>query len=121
MVSGILSIILFAIVVFQSCAVGVVKAINKNKSTPGLAGIIVAILMLAGGISSIALKNSSKKAGSVSLALLFGIAAVVGFISHDSYKDLIVWSGWCLVNTVVSIFDLFLKSKKLKIDSLSNK
>ena len=54
LVSGILSIILFVFVSFQSCAAGVSNALEANGEASGSAGIIVAILMLAGGIVSIA-------------------------------------------------------------------
>ena len=52
LVSGILSIILFVFVSFQSCAAGVSNALEANGEASGSAGIIVAILMLAGGIVS---------------------------------------------------------------------
>ncbi len=56
LVSGILSIILFAVVMFQSCAAGVVNALEDNGGISGSVGVIVGILMLAGGIVSIATK-----------------------------------------------------------------
>ena len=48
LVSGILSIILFAVVMFQSCAAGVVNALEDNGGISGSVGVIVGILMLAG-------------------------------------------------------------------------
>ena len=57
LVSGILSIILFVFVSFQSCAAGVSNALEANGEASGSAGIIVAILMLAGGIVSIATRK----------------------------------------------------------------
>lgn len=61
LVSGILSIILFVFVSFQSCAAGVSNALEANGEASGSAGIIVAILMLAGGIVSIATRKSLGK------------------------------------------------------------
>ena len=46
LVSGILSIILFAVVMFQSCAAGVVNALEDNGGISGSVGVIVGILML---------------------------------------------------------------------------
>lgn len=43
LVSGILSIILFVFVSFQSCAAGVSNALEANGEASGSAGIIVAI------------------------------------------------------------------------------
>ena len=48
LVSGILSMILFVLVAFQSCAAGVSNALEANGEVSGSAGIIVAIHMLAG-------------------------------------------------------------------------
>ena len=80
LVSGILSMILFVIVTFQSCAAGVANSLEANGETSGSAGVFVAILMLAGGIVSVATRNSEKKGGNIALIVLFGLAALVGFI-----------------------------------------
>lgn len=45
LVSGILSIILFAVVMFQSCAAGVVNALEDNGGISGSVGVIVGILI----------------------------------------------------------------------------
>ena len=65
LVSGILSMILFVIVTFQSCAAGVANSLEANGETSGSAGVFVAILMLAGGIVSVATRNSEKKGGNI--------------------------------------------------------
>ena len=54
LVSGILSMVLFILVAFQSCAAGVSNALENNGEVSGSAGLIVAVLMLAGGIVSVA-------------------------------------------------------------------
>lgn len=63
LVSGILSCVLFVFVAFQSCAVGIGNTLAENGESSGSGGIIVAILMLSGGIVSIATRNSEKKGG----------------------------------------------------------
>lgn len=103
LVSGILSIILFGLVAFQSCAAGVANTLQENGEISGSAGIMVAILMLAGGIVSIASRNSEKKGGNIALIVLFGLAALVGFSSYGSYSDLAIWSGWCLINAALAV------------------
>jgi len=50
LISGILSMVLFLVVAFQSCAAGVANTLAENGEVSGSAGILVAILMLAGGI-----------------------------------------------------------------------
>ena len=101
LVSGILSMILFVIVTFQSCAAGVANSLEANGETSGSAGVFVAILMLAGGIVSVATRNSEKKGGNIALIVLFGLAALVGFTGFGSFSDLAIWSGWCLIKSFI--------------------
>ena len=75
LVSGILSIIFFALVAMQSCAVGVANTLEDSGEISGSAGILVAVLMLAGGIVSIATRGSEKRGGNIALLVLFGLAA----------------------------------------------
>lgn len=103
LVSGILSIILFVLVAFQSCAAGVANALEENGEVSGTAGIMVAIFMLAGGIVSIATRKGAGKGGNIALIILFGLAAIIGFSNYGSYSDLAIWSGWCLLNTILAI------------------
>lgn len=110
LVSGILSIILFVVVTFQSCAAGLVNTIEENGEVGGSAGIIVAIFMLAGGIVSIATRKGGK-GGNIALIILFGLAAVIGFAMAGSYSDLKIWAVWCLICAVLAIVAI-IKGKK---------
>ena len=106
LVSGILSIVLFVLVAFQSCAVGVSNTIMESEEVSGSAGIIVAILMLAGGIVSIATRNAAGKGGNIALIVLFGLAALIGFTNYGSFSDLAIWSGWCVINAILAIVEI---------------
>lgn len=106
LVSGILSIILFIIIEVQSCAAGVVNAIEENGGTSGSVGFVCGILILAGGIVSIASRKSSGKGGNIALIVLFGLAALFGFIGYGNYSDLAVWSVWALINAGIAIISI---------------
>lgn len=112
LVSGILSIIFFALVAMQSCAVGVANTLEDSGEVSGSAGILVAVLMLAGGIVSIATRASEKRGGNIALLVLFGLAALLGFSNYGSYSTLAIWSGWCLINAVLAVVALVLGSKQ---------
>ena len=114
LVSGILSIILFVVVSFQSCAAGVANALEANGESSGTAGIMVAIFMLAGGIVSIATRKSQGKGGNIALIILFGLAALIGFANYGSYSDLAIWSGWCLINAVLAVAAMITGKKASK-------
>lgn len=112
LVSGILSIIFFALVAMQSCAVGVANTLKDSGEVSGSAGILVAVLMLAGGIVSIATRGSEKRGSNIALLVLFGLAALLGFSNYGNYSDLAIWSGWCLINAVLAVVALVFGSKQ---------
>lgn len=110
LVSGILSIVLFALVALQSCAAGVSNALENNGESGGSAGIIVSIMLLAGGIVSIATRKGSK-GGNIAIIVLYGIGALVGFALAGSYADLNIWAGWCLICAVLAIVSIVKTNK----------
>lgn len=111
LVAGILSIVFFVFVAFQSCAAGVANTLSENGEVSGSAGILVAIFMLAGGIVSIATRKSTGKGGNIALIILFGLAALIGFANYGSYSDLAIWSGWCLINAVLAVVAMIIRKK----------
>lgn len=105
LVSGILSIILFFMVSFQSCAVGIGNTLSESGESSGSAGIIVSIMLLSGGIVSIATRNGGK-GGNIALIVLFGIATLFGYTLAGSFSDLNIWATWCLINVVLAVIAL---------------
>ena len=115
LVSGILSIILFMVIELQSCAAGVVNALEDNGGSSGSVGFICGILILAGGIVSIVSRKSTGKGGNIALIVLFGLAALFGFAGYGNYSDLVVWSVWALINAVLAVVSM-IKNKKVTIE-----
>ena len=110
LISGILSIVLFVFVSFQSCAAGISNTLEANGEVGGSAGIIVALLLLSGGIVSIATRNGGK-GGNIALIILYGLGALLGFALAGSYGDLKIWAGWCSVCAILAIVTLVKKPK----------
>lgn len=109
LVSGILSIVLTFFVLFQSCAAGVSNSLQNNGEVGGSAGVIVAIMLLTGGITSIVTRKGGR-GGSIAAAVIYGIGALLGFTMAGSYTDLMIWAGWCLICAVLAIAALVRKS-----------
>lgn len=109
LVSGILSMVLSIVIIFQSCAVGVLEAMGAAGSDSA-SGIIVAILLIAGGIVSVATRKGGK-GGNIAIICIYGVAAIIGFTAKV-YGDLIVWAVWCCVCVLMAVTAL-LKSKKV--------
>ncbi len=116
LVSGILSILLFALVTFQSCAAGIGNALSENGESSGSAGIFVAIMLLSGGIVSVATRKSPKKGGNIALIILFGLGSLLGFTMAGSYADLYIWAAWCLMNAILAIVSLIRGTKTQEQD-----
>lgn len=115
LVSGILSIVFAAFVMFQSSIAGIVNTIEDNGEASGSAGLIVALLMIAGGIVSIVAKNKTTKGIHIAFVILFVIAAIIGFANAGGiYKDLLVWSIWCCICAVIGIVGIVLKKRETK-------
>lgn len=120
LVAGILSMILFVFVTFQSCAAGVANTLEGNGEVSGSAGIIVAVLMLAGGIVTVVTRKSLKNGGNIALIVLFGLAALIGFANYGSYSDLAIWSGWCLINAAFAVVAIISNNRKKKESTTSD-
>ena len=101
-VSGILSIILCFFVIFQSFAAGLFNILSGNGQSSGTAGLIVAALLLVGGIVSIVTRDAISSIGNIVIMILFGGAAAVGYILAGAFSDLIIWSTWCLLCAVMA-------------------
>lgn len=111
LVSGILSVVLFLFVAFQSCAAGLGNALSENGEKSGSAGIFLAVLMLVGGIVSLSTRKEEGKGGNVALIIIFGLASAMGFSNAGSFKDLNIWAGWCLICAVMALISI-IKNKK---------
>lgn len=116
LVSGILSIVLSVFVLFQSGIAGIANTMSENGEIGGSGGLIVSILMLSGGIVSIATRKGGK-GGSISVFVIFLLAALLGFSTAGSYSDLMIWAGWCLICAVFSFLSIFVGGKKKEIEA----
>ncbi len=105
LVSGILSIVLSVFVVLQSGAAGMVNAMEGNGEVSGTAGILVAVMLLVGGIVSIASRKGGK-GGNIAVLILYGLGSLVGFTMAGNYSDLRIWAGWCLICALLAVVAL---------------
>ena len=112
LVSGILSMVTFLIITFQSCAVGVVNAVEDNKDdTSGAGGILVAFGLLVAGIVATVLWKNKSKGGDIALIVIYGLTALMGFANQGTFGDLVVWSSWALICAIMAAIALVLHSR----------
>lgn len=103
-VIGIISIVLFAFVTFQSCAAGVGNAISNNGESSGSAGIFLAICLLVAGI--IILASKSSKGMTITSIVFYAIGGLIGITNVGSFKDLAIWSVVSFLFAALLIFHL---------------
>ncbi len=120
LVSGILSIVLSIFAMFQSSAAGLLNALDGSKESSGTAGLFVAFLMIAGGIVSIAVRKKISNGGNIALIVIFGLAALIGFVSAaGKFKDLYFWASWCLLLAVLAIICIIKNSNNTPNDMVN--
>ncbi len=88
---GIISILLFVFVTFQSCAVGIGNAIQDNGDTSGTSGFALGIFILFAGIVGICTRNSKGRVGAIITSVLYWIAALFSLGEKGMYADLPIW------------------------------
>lgn len=102
-VIGILSAVLFIIVMFQSCTANVVNTFEQNTADASAGGgVIVAFALLIAGITSAVGRDNAK--ATMVAGIIYAVSALIGFISHGTFGDLVVWSVVALVFGALNIF-----------------
>ena len=112
-VSGILSILIFAFMTLQSCAVNLSASLSNSDDTSGVGGMIVAVFILAAGITSLAGKKS--RGANIAIMVLSFLGSVAGFATKGMYGDLKIWTIWLAILGVFALLAfIFYKPKKNK-------
>ena len=113
LVIGIISIILFVLISFQSCAAGLGNALQNDNSGSGTMGVFLAFMMLIAGIIAICTKNSRSKVTTMIPTIFYWIGSLVGLGNVGIYKDLAVWATLSFIFGLVFVI-AGVKTKKQK-------
>ena len=111
LVLGILSMILFILVTFQSCAAGVGNALSDNGEVSGSFGFLVALNLLASCIIVVAASKSIKKAPMIIAAVLLWLNYFFAKMFGGTYSDLVIWGFISFAFGVVYLFSA-MRTKK---------
>lgn len=112
LVIGIISLLLFILISFQSCAAGISNTLSSNDEVSGSIGMFVAVMMAIAGIISITTKGSRSKGGPITCCVIYWISALFAYVGAGSFSDLKVWGFisftfgcahlYSMMNTLVS-------------------
>lgn len=112
LVIGIISIILFVIVSFQSCAAGISNSLANNGSNSGSAGLFLSICLLIAGIVGIAARKS--KDGAITSGCFYLVGGLLAFGESKTFPDLAIWS--LISFSFAAVFIIGALKQKNKID-----
>ncbi len=104
LVIGIISMVLFILIAFQSCAAGLSNTLEENGELSGSAGFFTAVMFLIAGIVGVCTRNAKGIAGAIVTAVLYFIGALLTIGTGDTYGDLPIWGGLSAVFGIVFVF-----------------
>lgn len=108
---GIISIVLFFLIGFQSCAAGLSNTLQDNGSTSGTSGFFLAVLLVIAGIVGICTRNSKNKVGAIIATIIYWFGALLTIGTGDTYADLPIWGTISFIFGVVFLISA-IKTKK---------
>lgn len=111
LILGIISMVLFALVTFQSFAAGLSNILSDNGEVSGFFGFIVAFNLLVSGIIAVAARKSIKKAPWIIAAILLWLNLFFSKAFAGSYSDLVIWG---FVSFFIGLFYLLSSVRKIR-------
>lgn len=111
LILGIISMVLFALVAFQSCAAGLNNVLSENGEASGSFGFLVALNLLFSGIIAVAARKSIHKAPWIIAAVLLWLNYFFAKTFGGSYGDLIIWG---IVSFLLGMFYLLSSVRTVK-------
>lgn len=116
LVIGIISMVLFVLVSFQSCAVGLGNAMADTGEVSGTSGMLLALCMLIAGIVGVSTRKS--KGGGITAGAFYLLAGLLGISNYGSFSDLAIWAVLCFIFGIIFILgSLKMKGKDKKNSS----
>ena len=106
---GIISMVLFLVIIFQSCAVGIGNALEENDENSGSAGVFVAVCMLIAGIVGVCTRKSI--GGGFVCGGFYAVAGLIGITNYGSFGDLMIWSVLSFIFAAVFVIGSILTKK----------
>lgn len=112
LIIAIISMVLFIIVAFQSCAAGLGNALADNGSDSGSSGFLCALFLLIGGIITMATRNSKGNGGCITAIVFYWLGALFTIGTGDTYPDLPIWGSIAFAFGLINLGSLIVEKPK---------
>lgn len=90
---GVVSILLFVLIMIQSCAAGALNIMTANGSNSGMQGAITAICFLTAGTIGLCTRNSLSSIGPIITVIFYWIGTIMTLNTTGVYADLPIWGN----------------------------
>lgn len=97
-ISGIIAFVISGFIAFEISTI-VPVAVNSDLKNAVVAGMLVMLLLIICGIISIVARKN--RFSNIIIIIISIIGAFLGFVKHGIFKDLIIWSSWFVVMSIV--------------------
>lgn len=111
LIIGIISLVLFVLVAFQSCAAGIGNVLFSNGEMSGTFGFLVALNLLFTGIIAVVAHNSTSRVPWLIAAVLLWFNYFIAKMFRGSFTDLVIWG---FVSFVIGTFYMFSAARSKK-------
>ena len=118
LVIGIISMVLFLLITFQSCVAGIGNALEENGESSGSAGFFVAICMLTAGIVGVCTRK--KVTGGFVAGGIYALGGLIGITNYGSYGDLMIWSVLSFIFALVFVIGSIVTKRSGQTPTESN-
>ena len=112
LLAGILGVVIAVYILLISCYEAAWNVLTMSGHFNGFAGIVIALLLLAGSIVRIGMRSAEDDSGSIISLVLFSIAAAVAFASTWIYRYMQTWAIICLVMGILSVLMIMWKNSR---------
>ena len=114
-ITGVMSTVIAILCLNQSTLVSRLSAIAESSDLGGIAGIIMAVLLIFTGVLAICIREIDSEWGPlICMAICLG-AAYIGAVLNTAYKDILAWSLFIMIFSFIYLgIGIFIKTNKVK-------
>lgn len=112
-ITGVMSIVIAILCLNQSTLVSRLSAIAQSSDLGGIAGIIMAVLLIFTGVLAICIREIDSEWGPlICMAICLG-AAYIGAALNTAYKDILAWALFIMIFSFIYLgIGIFIKTNK---------